>query len=149
MGHIDKLYYRTHDLPPSRKMGKQIWLDIGENIHLHYRDLRIEFSLEEFLEFAGHIRKMAELFDQWRRENPDWKEDPEPEKFDNKWVIWLPGYKPQDEHLKPRSDYYPKRLSIEKQATKDLYHIHYRDFRLEMSEETLRRFVEGFRRVLP
>lgn len=148
VGHIDKLYYRTGDLPTSRRMGRGIWLDIGENIHLHYRDLRIEFSLREFLEFAEHMKKLAELLADWLGDNPDWKEDPEPEKFDNKWVVWLPGYKPQDEILGPKSEYWPNRLSIEKQVKKDLYHIHYRDFRLEVSKETLRHFVEGFRHVI-
>jgi hypothetical protein len=147
LGHIDNLYYRTNELPPSRKMGRQFYLDICENIHLHYRDLRIEFSLREFLEFIEHMKRMAELFEQWRSEHPDWEEHPEPEKFENKWVFWLPGYEPKDDNVGPRSDYWPRRLSIEKQEAKDLYHIHYRDFRLEMSEEELRHFIEGFRRI--
>ena len=77
MGDNRILFFRDDKLPP-RIMGEAFWIDICENIHLHYRDLRLEFSLSEYIEFMDHLTKMYRLFDRWREENPDWKEDEMP-----------------------------------------------------------------------
>ena len=53
MGHIIHLYNREETLSP--ELQDMLYLDIQENIHLHYRDLRIEMSAEEFKEFYNNI----------------------------------------------------------------------------------------------
>jgi len=50
MGVIKKLLFRGEVLAKVRH--KNFFLDMEENIHIHYRDLRIEFSRLEFEEFC-------------------------------------------------------------------------------------------------
>ena len=50
MGVIKKLLFKGESLAKVRH--KNLFLDMEENIHIHYRDLRIEFSRLEFEEFC-------------------------------------------------------------------------------------------------
>lgn len=36
--------------------------NVGEAIHIHYRDVRLEMSIDEFLLFATEIENAAEVF---------------------------------------------------------------------------------------
>lgn len=37
--------------------------NIGEAVHIHYRNLRVEFSVEDFLQFAEECEDAAEVLD--------------------------------------------------------------------------------------
>ena len=50
MGVITRLYHRSEGLTDNRY--NVFFMDMGENIHIHYHDIRIELSSDEFLEFA-------------------------------------------------------------------------------------------------
>ena len=104
MGRIKQLFFRENTLD-QRLMSQGLWVDICENIHLHFRDLRIEFAEAEFLQFLSHIEKIKELFITWRKENPDWQEAESPEHFDNRFVKWLKGYEPSKKNVEPKSIY--------------------------------------------
>jgi len=121
-----------------------LFLDICENVHLHYRDLRLEFTLEEFFDWSSKIAEIRTLLLKWRDEHPDWKESNNPEAFDNQYVIWMPGFGCEDVMLK-ESKYWPNRVSIEKVGA--IYHIHYRDIRIELSKQAFVEFINGCKHV--
>jgi len=52
MGVIKKVLHRDNNAI-SKPRHSRIFLDMEENIHIHYRDLRIELSLPEFEEFVS------------------------------------------------------------------------------------------------
>ncbi len=39
--------------------------NIGESVHIHYRNLRIEFTIDEFLKFENHITHALEELEKW------------------------------------------------------------------------------------
>ena len=39
--------------------------NIGEDIHIHYRNMRIEMSINEFREFANQVRNAKEELEKW------------------------------------------------------------------------------------
>ena len=53
MGITTYLFHKSNNL--EKQQFNMFFLDMGENIHFHYRDLRIELSVGEF-------KKLAELF---------------------------------------------------------------------------------------
>ena len=143
MGQIDFLFFRGNDLPEPLMAGN-IWIDICENIHLHFRDLRIEFSLEEFKEFLLHIAELDQAFTDWHNANPNWTESDDPENFNNRHVIWLGKYTPASNMLAKREAlYWPRRLSLESIAS-GIYHIHYRNFRIELTKECFDYIIQSF-----
>lgn len=143
MGGIDKLYHRSQNLP-KRSNSKALTVDIAENIHLHYRDLRIEYSIEEYIHFMEHLNKMYENFLKWRESNPNWKES-DPSTFDDENGVVFG--KPKN-ILKEKSDYWDDRISIEKKTSGD-YHIKWRNYRIEMDEKSFNRWIIAFTDVIP
>jgi|GEM_PF-4403317 len=143
MGDIDLLYHRSFDLSGPLMAG-DYWVDIGENIHLHLRDLRIEFTRGEFLEFLSHTAELKQLFEEWSSANPGWKEAQDPEAFNNKFVVWLGGYKPGSHKLKKAEAFYwPRRLSLERNRN-GTYHFHYRNLRVELTKADFQRLCKAF-----
>ena len=59
MGITTYLFHKSNGL--EKQKFNMFFLDMGENIHFHYRDLRIELSVGEF-------RELAELFAEYGRE---------------------------------------------------------------------------------
>lgn len=39
--------------------------NVGESIHVHYRNMRIEMSVNEFREFANQVRNAKEELEKW------------------------------------------------------------------------------------
>ena len=58
MGVIKKILYRGDIL--GRPRHRNLFLDMEENIHIHYRDLRIELSRGEFEDIAGAFFKQSQ-----------------------------------------------------------------------------------------
>ena len=143
MGGIEKLYHRSYNLP-KRSNAKTLTVDVAENIHLHYRDLRIEFSLNEFIEFMDHMKIMYSELKKWRESNPDWTES-DPNSFEDKFGI---EFGKQKNKIKENSDYWDDRFSIEKKMSGD-YHIKWRNYRFEMDEASFIRWEIAFSEVIP
>jgi hypothetical protein len=143
MGNIDLLYHRSQDLPMAQQPG-DLWIDIGENIHMHFRDIRLEFTRIEFLEFLSNIKEMEKLFHEWAEKNPDWREADDPEGFKNQYVMWLGDFKPGSQKLKDyEAHYWPRRISIERNAN-GVYHFHYRNLRVELNRGGFEQLVKAF-----
>lgn len=59
MGNVFKVLSTKKITPQPGYFADRLTIELCENIHLHYRNLRIEFSKGEFLEFADAIAEAA------------------------------------------------------------------------------------------
>jgi len=112
-----------------RLMARRLCVDLCENIHLHYRDLRLEFSVHEWMDFVDLITKADEhvryqVTYGYEEGNHD----------------LIGQYELQVEE---QSDYFPGRIQLELQKN-GTYHIHYNDLRIEMDEKLFQLFCEMF-----
>jgi len=138
VGVINKLLFRGGFL--SKPRHRNLFLDMEENIHIHYRDLRVELGRAEFEEFAKIFKvQSAELLGIiWEKRYEDGK---------------LPNANQDDvrifteSRLKKPVKYHPQRVSIE--ACSDGYHLHYRNYKILIDEADFRGLIEAFRALEP
>lgn len=149
MGEI-KLVLDNRELPERELHNSRLFVDLSENVHIHHREIRLMFGVEEFFEFTDIVRDSAKEVKKYLKKHPDYKEQ---EVFDGLMVAG--GLKrqitPLQKSPKPhQSKYFPNRLQIELQEEKviDSVHIHYRDYRLVMNIETFRQFAQGMKQAL-
>lgn len=146
MGQIDFLYFRGDELSEPL-MPADLYVDICENIHLHFRDLRIEYTRSEFQEFLHHISKLGSAFASWCEENPNWTEASDPENFKNREIAWLGEYTPGSRQLHNKeAAYWPRRISLERLVT-GTYHLHYRNLRLELTKDSFEYISKAFQQA--
>ncbi len=132
MGVILKLMYRGDEL--SEQSLDHLFLDMEENIHIHYRDLRMEFSREEFEEFARVFAVQSrELLDEAARRG--YRDGVLPNTNREAVRVWT------DSRLEAPVRYHPRRLSVERCA--DGYHLHYRNYKLLLSEADFGKLTEA------
>ena len=118
---------------------KNIWADLCEDIHLHYRNLRIDFSEREWAEFVCAIRSLYKATEmaaaKYRYEEGD-----------NDFLVNLTYNK----ELNRDSDYYPNRTLLEEQKDGSV-HFHYRDIRLHWDREEFNAiadmFIQGSKKI--
>lgn len=92
-----------------------------ENVHLHYRDLRMEFSLAEFLEFVAALTEARDTITSYTPTHE--------------------GYKLLSKRtLRESPDYFPNRFVVERNVKS--FHIHYKNFRLELTPEEYRKICD-------
>ena len=119
-------------------------VELKEDIHIHWQDIRIEMTIKDFDEFVQSISRAHKL----------WVEDGKPESLDEtKWYGAWPGEEEYDFHegrnkredklgrlrhhyrLFPRTErgnlYYDSYMQIEIQHY-NWFHIHYKNFRWEI-----------------
>ena len=58
MGNIKEVLY-SREVPKSM-LNNRLTVELCENVHLHYRNLRLEFSKEEFLFLLKHLKSVDE-----------------------------------------------------------------------------------------
>ena len=149
MGAIKEIL-AEQELPERELHNSRLFVDLSENVHIHHRELRLMFGVEEFFEFTDIVSQSAKEVKKYLKKHPDYKEQ---EVFDG--LLVAGGVKRQTTPLqkspKPHeSKYFPNRLQIELQEEKviDSIHIHYRDYRLVMNIETFRELVNGMKEAL-
>jgi hypothetical protein len=149
MGEIKKILHNS-ELPERELHNSRLFVDLSENVHIHHREIRLMFGVEEFFEFTDIIKDSAKEVKQYLKRHPGYKEQ---EVFDG--LLVAGGTKRQTTPLqkspKPHeSKYFPNRLQIELQEEKviDSVHIHYRDYRLVMNIQTFREFAGGMKQAL-
>ena len=131
MGHI-KTLFDMKKLPQRSLTPNMIWTDLCENVHLHYRNVRFDFSQIEFARFRAAINHLGQAVEYCADEYGFSEGDPNflvQQKF--------------DELLPSDSDYYANRATLELQRD-DTVHFHYRDLRLHLSPEEFDRIAEMF-----
>ena len=149
MGDIKKILSQK-ELPDRELHNSRLFVDLSENVHIHFREIRLMFGVEEFFEFTDIIKESAGEVKKYLKKHPDYKEQ---EVFDG--LLVAGGVKRQTSPLqkspKPHeSKYFPNRLQIELQEEKviDSVHIHYRDYRLVMNIETFRELANSLKEAL-
>ena len=131
MGDIKKLL-SGGEIEPRQITATSIWTDLCENVHLHYRNIRLEFSEKEFATFRAamhHLGKAVEF-------NAD----------RTKYAEGDPMFLSQQvfkTSLKANSDYYPDRVTIELERDNTV-HFHYRDLRLHWSLDEFNKIADMF-----
>jgi len=149
MGAIKKVLSKK-ELPERELHNSRLFVDLSENIHIHFRDIRMMFGVEEFFEFLEVVKMGARDIKKYLRRHPEYKEQ---EVFDG--ILVGGGAKRQIIPLKKspkphESKYFPNRLQIELQEEEviDAIHIHYRDYRLVMNINCFRELVGGMKEAL-
>jgi hypothetical protein len=132
MGVITKLLYRGECLQPAPH--RNLFLDMEENIHIHYRDMRIELSRVEFEEIVNTFSKQSkELLAIIHDKNYEDGQLPNSNQEDTR--IWT------ESRLNHPVKYHPKRLSIEECT--DGYHIHIRNYKLLLNKDDFKHFYQA------
>lgn len=134
MGSIRKDLARI-TLPDRESHHSRLFVDLAENIHIHHREYRTVFSLDEYLEYVDLIVKSTDDVLTYLENNKEYEEEKYPT------TIMIGGGKNQQlrqiqNSPKPnKSKYYNDTLAIELQDeyVTDEIHIHFRDFRIAMN----------------
>lgn len=130
---IDQLFYSDQEI--SEEKYNCFFFDMGENIHFHYRDLRIELSVAEFHEMMDSIERykgdvMQEIAAGYQDGVlPNTNEHHTVKTFWNK------------ERLQHPIKYNAQRISIEENT--DGFHIHFRHYKLLLDRRSFLHFAEG------
>lgn len=138
MGIITYVFHRSDTLTDQRF--HTAFLDIGENIHIHYRDLRIELSVEEFEEFSRHFdtyrKGVAQAIAAGYRDGvlPNNSEPHTVKTFWNKKKLQWPV------------KYNSNTLSIEENT--DGFHIHLRNYKLLLDKASFKTFAKAMSKAL-
>lgn len=149
MGLVKKYLYK--DRLPNREMhNSRLFVDLAENIHIHYREYRTVFSLNEYFEYVDILNECTEDVKFFLSQNPDYKEGEYPT------TLMIAGGKHRqlkflENSPEPnKSFYYDDEFAIELQAETitDEIHIHYRDFRIAMDRIRFKKVAEGFQMAL-
>ena len=133
-------------LPDRELHNSRMFVDLCENIHIHYRELRIVFSLDEYFEFASILGVSTEDARNYLAQNPDYEEG----KY--KTTLMVAGgperqLKLLENSPKPnQSTYFANDFAIELQAASviDEIHVHWRDYRIALSRKHFHLIADAF-----
>jgi len=139
MGEIRKVLVNI-ELPDRELHNSRLFVDLSENVHMHFRELRSVYSVSEFFEFADIISRSSKDLRRYLLWHPDYREQ---KNFNNEMIALGPEQQttPLRKSPKPhKSTYFDNRLQIELQGERviDEIHIHYRDYRFVVNLETFR-----------
>ena len=136
-------------LPDREEHNSRLFIDIGENIHIHHREFRYVFSVDEFFEYVDIISASAKDVRNYLLQNPQYKEGKIPDT-----ILIAGGKERQLKFLEnspspDRSRYFNNDLSIELQDefVTDEVHVHFRDFRVVMNRENFKIVAYEFKKA--
>ena len=140
MGITTYLFHSSNGLEKQRY--DMFFLDMGENIHFHYRDLRIELSVGEF-------RELAELFtlysgDVLREIEAGYTDGvlANTNELDSLKTFW-----DKEKKLFQPVKYNECKLTVEE--TRDGYHLHIRNYKILLQKESFVHLVKAIAPILP
>ncbi len=134
MGVIFKVLARNEGLKKPKH--RNLFVDMEENIHIHYRDLRIELSRKEFEEFTRTFKTQSSELLEIITER-DYQDGVLPNTNQKSVTIWT------DSLLPTPVTYHPQRISIEECS--DGYHLHLRNYKLLLDRQDFTALMEAFR----
>ena len=145
MGEVKKVL-ASCKLQQREKHNSRLFVDLCENIHIHYREYRFVFSLPEFFEFCEIIAKSEEDIRHYLVNNPDYEEG----KY-HTTVIIAAGRERQLKFLNkspaPNESYYDNNsfaIELQEESVIDEIHIHYRDLRLVLNRNNFKDIASQF-----
>ena len=149
MGSVRKLLHKT-ELPERERHHSRLFIDLAENIHIHHREHRTVFSLDEYFEYVDILLKSTIDVRNYLEQNPSYEEGKYPT------TLLIAGGKERqlkylESSVRPNhSVYFANDFAIELQDefVTDEIHIHYRDFRIAMDRERFRIVAKGFKKSL-
>ena len=136
MGVIKRMLYRGKVLTKPRHC--HFFLDMEENIHIHFRDLRIELSRGEFEDMCDAFRKQS-LELQTIIHEKNYQDGKLPNANQDDVRIFTESL------LKHDVKYHPQRVSIEECS--DGYHLHLRNYKLLFDEVDFRQIAKIFKNL--
>lgn len=149
MGSVRKYLFKE-ELPERETHHSRLFIDLAENIHIHHREYRTVFSLDEYFEYADIVAKSTIDVRNFLEQNPNYEEQKYPTT-----IMIAGGKERQLKFLKNspqpnQSKYFANDFAIELQDVfvTDEIHIHYRDFRIGMDRERFRKVAKGFEKSL-
>lgn len=104
-----------------RLMAGRLCIDLCENIHLHYHDLRLEFTRAEWVQFAASVGAL----EAWRATSHPGYVEGDGSFFADRALAIAPG-----------ASYFPGRLRLERLAN-GTFHLHWHNTRLEFSAKDM------------
>lgn len=135
VGEIKKLL-AAEKIPYRTITNRKLWGDLCENIHLHFRNLRLDFSHREWAQFCMGVQSIGMNVEREIERTNHREGDPN-------FLLQIAFNEP----LTPDSKYYPNRATIELQRDNTV-HLHYRDLRIHLSNEEFRQLAEMFTKGL-
>jgi len=149
VGSVRKYLYKDK-LPDREIHHSRLFIDLAENIHIHHREYRTVFSLDEYFEYADIITKSTKDVRNFLEQNSDYEEQKYPTT-----ILIAGGKERQRKFLKNspkpnQTTYFSNDFAIELQDefVTDEIHIHYRDFRIAMDRERFKKVAKGFEEAL-
>ncbi len=136
MGVIKKTLYRGNILGKPRH--RNLFLDMEENIHIHYRDLRIEMGRGEFEDFASIFLKQSKELQTIINEK-NYQDGALPNANQDDERIWT------ESRLKHDVKYHPQRFSLEECG--DGYHFHYRNYKFLIDPAEFKHIAQLFKKI--
>jgi hypothetical protein len=148
MGQVKRILNKTA-LPDREAHNSRMFVDLCENIHIHYRELRMVFSLDEYFEFADILQKSTEDVRSYLAQNPGYEEG----KYDT--LVMVAGGRERQRKLLQnspapnQSTYFANDFAIELQdeSVTDEIHVHWRDYRFALNREQFRVIAAAFERA--
>lgn len=145
MGLVKKELARA-ELPDREAHNSRMFIDLCENIHIHYREFRIVFTLDEYFEFADILERSTEDVRSYLAQNPDYEEGRYPT------TIMIAGGKERQRQLlrnspaPNQSAYFPNDFAIElnDESVVDEMHVHWRDYRFAIPRSHFRVIADTF-----
>lgn len=67
MGNVYKTLGKAKVSPNPKHYGTRLVVELCENIHVHYRNIRLEFSDEEFYQFVDVIKQAEKTLREVRK----------------------------------------------------------------------------------
>ena len=145
MGEIKKDLVRTK-LPDREGHNSRMFIDLCENIHIHYREFRTVFSLDEYFEYAKILEDSTKDVRAYLAQNPDYREG-----LYGTTLMVAGGKMRQREYLKnspqPNQSFYMNNdfaIELQTERTTDELHIHWRDYRFAMNREHFKIIADAF-----
>lgn len=140
MGITTYLFHKSNGL--EKQKFNMFFLDMGENIHFHYRDLRIELS-------AGEFKELAELFVLYSQEvlgtiKAGYQDGV---LANTNEAGTLKTFWDKEKKLTCPVKYNEQQLAIEE--TQDGYHLHIRNYKILLHKESFVHLVQAVAPILP
>jgi len=138
MGEVLRVLAET-TLAARDSHNKRLFVDLSESVHIHYREHRLVFGVNEFRHFAAVVGEAAGRLEQEVKGGYRSKSDADCRAGVQVPTIIIGGSQTESLPLEnpERSKYFDERLVIEQQtpAVKDRFHVHYRDLRLVFNDD--------------